>query len=191
MKQVIRKNTFETNSSSYHTISIIKNSNLKDKLKVIKPNEDLVIDTDINIDYLGDTSSYVFTARTNYEKAQVLLRYLASELDNQLDELFEKTGKDLSYNERQLWYKEHFYETPLIKAFIKAIKKYIGEDNEVEIKLTKSYSPFIEQIWDEATSFDEAIGVQDLNDVDLVSSVLYSYIFEDDFLIRESCESNE
>ena len=87
MKQVIRKNTFETNSSSYHTISIIKNSNLKDKLKVIKPNEDLVIDTDINIDYLGDTSSYVFTARTNYERAQVLLRYLASELDNQLDEL--------------------------------------------------------------------------------------------------------
>lgn len=191
MKQIIRKNTFETNSSSYHTISIIKNNNLKDKLKVIKPNEDLVIDTDIDVDYLNDTSSYVFTARTNYERAQVLLRYLASELDDQLDELFEKTDKDVSYDERQLWDKEHFYELPLIKAFIKAIKKYIGEDYKVEIKLTKDYSPFIEQIWDEATSFDEAIGVQDLNDVDLVSSVLYTYIFTNDFLIRETCESNE
>ena len=75
MKQTIRIKTFETNSSSYHTLSIYYSKD-KPKQKQIIKGQDLVIDTSIAYKTIGYTESYNYVAYNSYTKAQLVLRFI-------------------------------------------------------------------------------------------------------------------
>lgn len=193
MKQTIRVETFETNSSSYHTLSIKKTQNITNECKIIEQNKDLVIDANIHYKKIGYTDSYSYTARTNYEKAQLVLRFLGSALEDQLEDSLTDEEKALQYDDRMNALKEKFYDTPLIKAFINAIKKYIGETHSVIITLDKYYTPFYDATYDDNYYTYEVFNVSkgDLVDVDVMTDVFYNIIFTNDYEITEECESNE
>ena len=193
MKQTIRVETFETNSSSYHTLSIKKVQNITDECKIIEQNKDLVIDANIHYKTIGYTDSYSYTARTNYEKAQLVLRFLGSALEDQLEDSLTDEEKALQYEAKMNTLKEKFYDTPLIKAFINAIKKYIGETHSVTIVLDKGYTPFYDVVYDSNYYTYEIFNVSkdDLVDIDVMADIFYNIIFTNDYEITEECESNE
>lgn len=198
MKQNIRLQTFETNSSSYHTLSIIKKTNNNFDLKTIEKGKDLIIDTYIPYKKLHYTESYNFVARTNYEKAQLCLRFLASEIENQIDDLsddsFYKVNGKIDYLKMHEYEKQLFSKTKIVQAFVKAIKRYIGEDKNVKIEFSLDWSPFIHCVTDEAKDVVELFGLKshdDLESVSKLSNILYKIIFDDKYQMTEECESNE
>lgn len=198
MKQTIRLDTFETNSSSYHTLSIRKISERPAKREIIA-GEDLVINNRIEYLCLGYTDSYLFTAESSYEKAQLILRFIGYYLDDAFDDIEEL--KPLYTNEKGNWdlakreqvYKEHFYEFPLIQAYIKAIKRFIGEDKNVTIIFNEKGSPYIESVDDENKCTCEIFGVEDedLSNIDKMTDVFYNILFNSDVEMIEEYESNE
>lgn len=197
MKQTIRLETFETNSSSYHTLSIYKNSSIPKPREIIK-GEDLVINTKIPKKTIGYTESYSFIGITTYNKAQMVLRFMGYKLENQLDNLVDEKEylNEHGYwdhEKRNVCFEKVFYKAPLIQAFVKAIKKFIGEDKNVTIEFTCSSSPFIDQVSDEAESVADLFRVNedDLTNVNLMADKFYEIIFNDDFVMEEVCESNE
>ena len=194
MKQTIRINCFETNSSSYHSLSI----NIVKPTDEIIPGKDLTISSKINIRYIGDTSSYVYVARGSYEKAQLILRFISGEVEEQVDALIDDTewkngSDDFNHYDWDRLYelrKAHIYEIPLIKAFVKKIKDYIGDYN-VNIELSKSGT--LESVYDSNKSIYDILNVtgDDLNNVDTMSNLFKDYIFNNNIEIVEECESNE
>lgn len=197
MKQTIRFNTFETNSSSYHTLSIYRKSGVPKPQEIVK-GYNIIINTEIPKKTIGYTDSYSYIGVTTYNKAQMVLRFMGYALERQLDELINEkdyTNEDGKWNwdrKRELE-KEAFYKAPLIQAFVKAIKKYIGEDKDVFIAFTDTTSPYIDIVGDEDKTTSEIFGVkdEDLTNVDLMAERFYEIIFEADYIMEEVCESNE
>lgn len=197
MKQTIREKCFETNSSSYHTLTIQK---IKDDIprREIEKGKDLIINEKIVYKTIGYTESYCYIGRGTYEKAQLLLRFMGYELEDQLDELvdrdsYQNIDGSWNYEERNSLIKDKFYEAPLIKAYVKAIKRYIGEEFNVRIEFSQKYPPFLETVCDEDKSLYELFGVnkEDLTNVDLLADRFYDIIFNPEIEIIEECESNE
>ena len=197
MKQTIREKCFETNSSSYHTLTIQK---IKDDIprKEIEKGKDLIINEKIVYKTIGYTESYCYIGRSTYEKAQLLLRFMGYELEDQLDELvdrdsYQNTDGSWDYEERNSLIKDKFYEAPLIKAYVKAIKRYIGEEFNVRIEFSQKYPPFLETVCDEGKSLYDLFGVnkEDLTNFDLLADRFYDIIFNPEIEIIEECESNE
>ena len=186
MKQTIRIKTFETNSSSYHTLSIYYSKD-KPKQKQIIKGQDLVIDTKINYKTIGYTESYNYVAYNSYTKAQLVLRFIGSVIEEQLRDIVD--CKEYS-DERGNWIwdkkneleKSVFYRVPVVEAFIKAIRRYIGEDRYVTIQFTERYAPFIDYVCDEGKSVSKIFGVEekDLSDVNIMTEVFYNVIFNDE-----------
>ena len=69
MKQNIRIETFETNSSSYHTLSIVNVKDTLEEHKEIIKGKDLIITSKVKRETFSYTSSYQYIAKSNYEKA--------------------------------------------------------------------------------------------------------------------------
>lgn len=197
MKQTIRIKTFETNSSSYHTLSIY-NSKEKPKQKEIIKGQDLVIDTKINYKTIGYTNSYSYVAYNSYTKAQLVLRFIGRLIERQLEDMIDseeysdERGNSVWDKKNELE-KASFYRVPVVEAFVKAIKRYIGEDRYVTIQFTERFAPFINYVCDESKSIDEIFGVEEknLSDVNIMTKVFYNVIFNDKIEICEECESNE
>ncbi len=206
MKQNIRIKTFETNSSSYHTLSIINLKDTPKEHKEIIKGEDLIITSEVERETIGYTNSYQYIAESNYEKAQCILRFIACEVENQLMNMIDESEwVDLNepeyiegrwnsnrsdyekYNKLQ---NERFYNAPLIKAFVNAIKKYIGEEYNVIIPERKN----LDGVSDESKSLRELFNLssrEDLNNIELMSNKFYDIIFNPNYIIKENCESNE
>lgn len=197
MRQTIRIKTFETNSSSYHTLSIYYSKD-KPKQKQIIKGQDLVIDTSIAYKTIGYTESYNYVAYNSYTKAQLVLRFMGRVIEEQLRDIVD--CKEYS-DERGNWIwdkkneleKSVFYRVPVVEAFVKAIKRYIGEDRYVVIQFTERYAPFIDYVCDEGKSISEIFGTEEknLSDVNIMTEVFYNVIFNDEIEMSEECESNE
>ena len=197
MKQAIRIKTFETNSSSYHTLSIYYSKD-KPKQKQIIKGQDLVIDTSIAYKTIGYTESYNYVAYNSYTKAQLVLRFIGRVIEEQLRDIVD--CKEYS-DERGNWIwdkkneleKSVFYRVPVVEAFVKAIKRYIGEDRYVVIQFTERSAPFIDYVCDEGKSVSEIFGTEEknLSDVNIMTEVFYNVIFNDEIEMSEECESNE
>ena len=196
MKQTIRYNTFETNSSSYHSLSIQK---IKDKnIQEIEKGKDLTINTTINYKTIGDTESYEFIGRGSYNKAKMVLRFMGYELDNQLEnivdeKLYTNADDTWDYDKRNELLKANFYNIPLIQGFVKAIKRYIGEDRNVTIEFTSNTDPYIERVDDEEKSLCDIFNIneEDYQNVDKLADTFYNVIFDNNIEMIEECESNE
>lgn len=184
MKIYIRENTFETNSSSTHSLSINKSKPIE-----IKKDKDVCIDPKIDIHYIGGTSCYVHTSKGSYAKAQSVLRFMGYELEEQLDDLIQDQEWETTTIRNKIL-KEKLYEAPMIKAFVKAIKKYIGEEYNVTIVTQDEYQ-IIETVIDYDKSVAQIFGVTDLTDVDTLADRFYEIIFDDNIEITEECESND
>ena len=197
MKQTIRIKTFETNSSSYHTLSIYYSKD-KPKQKQIIKGQDLVIDTSIAYKTIGYTESYNYVAYNSYTKAQLVLRFIGRVIEEQLRDIVD--CKEYS-DERGNWIwdkkneleKSVLYRVPVVEAFVKAIKRYIGEDRYVVIQFTERSAPFIDYVCDEGKSVSEIFGTEEknLSDVNIMTEVFYNVIFNDEIEMSEECESNE
>ena len=215
MKQTIRLKTFETNSSSYHSLAIIKQSKETKNAREIIPGQDLEITSKVSRRTMSWTSSYQFTARSTFDKAQTLLRFIASEVDNQCDEIvkeseytnydepeyledyYDEKGchhirtnpKRHDYELRRKLIDERFYEVPLIKAFVNAIKKYIGEDKQVIIPEKRD----LDCLYDEGNGLDDLLMIPryELKNAELLTKKFYEIIFDPDYILQEDCESNE
>ena len=197
MRQTIRIKTFETNSSSYHTLSIYYSKD-KPKQKQIIKGQDLVIDTKINYKTIGYTDSYSYVAYNSYAKAQLVLRFIGRVIEEQLEDMIDSK----EYSDKKgnwIWDKKNeleksvFYRVPIVEAFVKAIRRYIGEDRYVVIQFTETSAPFIDYVCDEGKSVSEIFGTEEknLSDVNIMTEVFYSVIFNDEIEICEECESNE
>ena len=197
MKQTIRIKTFETNSSSYHTLSIYYSKDKPKQQEIIK-GRDLIIDTKITYKTIGYTESYNYVAYNSYTKAQLVLRFIGRVIEEQLEDMID--SKEYS-DERGNWIwdkkneleKSVFYRVPVVEAFVKAIKRYIGEDRYVSIQFTERSAPFIDYVYDESKSISEIFGVEEssLSNVDIMSEVFYNIIFNNEVEMSEECESNE
>lgn len=197
MIQTTRFNCFETNSSSYHSLSIHKKSAEKPKCEII-PGKDIIISSKIDIRHIGYTESYSYVAKNSYEKAQLILRFIGGELEEQVDKLISedewKNGsndfRQYDWDKRYILRAERVYQTPIMCAYINAIKKYIG-DYEVKVELNKSGLP--EQVYDSNQGLSDVLMINDddLENVELLTDKFYEYIFNDDYEITEECESNE
>lgn len=198
MKQTIRFQTFETNSSSYHTLSIYRNSTRPAPKQIVR-GQDLVIDTRIPYKTIGDTSSYSFVGIGSYTKAQMVLRFMGYKLEDQINDLVNEEEEYTDENDHWNWdkkselEKEKFYDAPLIQAFVKAIKKFIGNDQKVIIEFNQRSCPFIDQVSDDGEYTYNLFNVNesDLENVDIMADKFYDIIFDDDIEMSEECESNE
>ena len=206
MKQCIRVETFETNSSSYHTLAIVNTKNLREEHREIIKGQDLEITSNVKRETLGWSESYQYIAKSNYEKAQCILRFIAFDVEHQLDKMIDESEytninepkftddgcynlNRFNFNRKQILKNERFYDVPLIKAFINAIKRYIGEEYKVIIIEGNA----LDGISDEEKSLEDLFNVSedDLKNVEIMTDKFYDIIFNPDYVIREDCESNE
>lgn len=198
MKQTIRFKTFETNSSSYHSLSI-SHVNEQPKPLEIEKDKDLTVSTKINVKYIGYTESYCFTAKGSYEKAQLILRFIAGMLENQFEEVIDEKlyideNGHWNIEKRDQVFKDNFYNLPLIKAYVNAIKQYIGDNHEVKIEFNDKWIPFLDMVSDDAKANYEIFNLQnkdDLKNVEIMTRVINDAIFNPNIEITEECESNE
>ena len=199
MKQVIRDLCFETNSSSYHSLTIRKIMYDIPK-KEIEVGKDLIIDNSkiTHEKFPSWSESYKCTARGSYDKAQLVLRFLGYDLENQLEDLvddseYKNADGNWDRDRRDSLLESKFYETTFIKAFVKAIKRYIGEDRNVVIEFNEDWVPYIEIVSDEAKDFYELFDIseEDAQDVDKLADKFFNIIFNPEIEMIEECESNE
>lgn len=199
MKQTIRERCFETNSSSYHSLTI-QRINREITGKEIVRGQDLIINNCkiCKSKFPSWSESYKTIARSTYEKAQLVLRFMGYDLEDQLESMVDsKEYSDINGNyiheKRNELLKSQFYQTPLIKAFIKAIKKHIGEEQNVIIEFTQNYCPYIEVVSDEGKSLYELFNIkkEDITNVDLLADRFYEIIFNPEIEMIEEYESNE
>lgn len=198
MKQTIRFETFETNSSSYHSLSISHVSEQPKPLEIEK-DKDLTVNTKINVKYIGYTESYCFTAKGSYEKAQLILRFIAGMLENQFEEVVDEKlyideNGHWNLEKRDQVFKDNFYNLPLIKAYVNAIKQYIGDNHEVKFEFNGKWIPFLDMVSDDAKANYEVFNLQnkdDLKNVEIMTRVINDAIFNPNIEITEECESNE
>lgn len=199
MKQISRLQVFETNSSTYHTLTI-QTINPKITGREIVKGQDLIINNAqiAKSQFPSWSESYRSTARSTYEKAQLVLRFMGYELEEQLDALVDKKEyTDIQGNwlheKRDQLLKAQFYNTPFIKAFVKAIKRYIGEEHNVIIEFNNDWTPYIQTVSDESKYFHELFMItkEDLTNVELLADRFYNVIFNPEIEMIEECESNE
>lgn len=194
MNQIIRELVFETNSSTYHTITIRGKTDIRPEN--FEKNKDYIISA--NIDNFKKTvnsysSSYNAVAQGSLEKAQMLLRILAPEIENQLDMMVE-WDHNLSWENNQDRFFAKFYDVPVVQAFIQAIKKYVGENQQITIEFNDNAIPFISCVYDDSKDISTLLGFgssKDMEDVEKLRERLYQIIFDEDIEIEDLCESNE
>lgn len=195
MKQTIRISTFETNSSSYHSISIHKVGN-GPKLTDIEIGKPTVLDGKINYKTIAYTDSYTFTSRTKLDKANMLCRYFGYTVEDWAAEqpgYDEKVGK-LPYGyDRVMALREFGLNCPLLTAIKKVIEEYT--DSVVIFKFADNkYEPFFEdRHMDNDYYLYEILQIkkENLFNEDVLMNRFKNIIFNDEIEITEEYSCNE
>ena len=184
MKQVVRIETFETNSSSYHSISIRRKSDAeKEILEEIEFGKVTTLTGKIKYKTIGYTESYCFVSRTRYISAKVDdLIYDLPEYDE-----LEKIKSD--YERKQARIKIGFSQ-PLFTALQKAISNYTKADVVFEPN-ANTWNDWFEPIYGEDNDLYDIIGTEDFTNEDVLIEAYTKVIFDDDIELIEECESNE
>lgn len=194
MKQTIREKTFETNSSSYHSISIRRKSDKeKEILQEIEVGKETVLTGKIKYKTIGYTESYSFTSRTKLDKANMLCRYISAEIENAIYDLPEydtyvDTAKD--DKERRERKRELGIKHPLFSALVKAIEKYTGAPVKFDFNGNR-WDDWFEPVYSETESLQDLVKTKDFDNEEFLTQAYYDIIFDDDIEITEECESNE
>lgn len=193
MKQCIRVETFETNSSSYHTISIRRKSD-KEKLEEIEVGKETVLTGKIKYKTIGCTESYSFVSRTKLDKANMLCRYISAAMNSWLDECSDydnyiDEAKDS--DERKLRKREVGLKQPLFTALEKAITNYTNSPVVFDFSKSPRWDYWFDPIYDECKDLSDIIGTRDYKNEEKLIEAYTNIIFNDDIELVEECESNE
>lgn len=195
MKQTIRESTFETNSSSYHSISIRRKSDIaKERLQEIEVGKETILTGKIKYVTIGYTSSYSFISRTKLDKANMLCRYISAEMNSWLDECdaydeYINEGKDS--DERRSRRREVGLKQPLFTALEKAIINYTNAPVVFDFSQTDRWEDWFESVYDECKGLDSLIGTREYGNEEKLIEAYTKVIFDDDVELVEECESNE
>ena len=194
MKQTIRFETFETNSSSYHSVSIHRKGYRKEEepleFEIGKP---ITLDGRIKYKTIGDTDSYIFTSRTKLDKTNMLLRYIDDRIDDWVCEQpeYEKIDRSkLEYHDIKKIKRELALRCPLIVALKELIEEYIQA--EVTFRFSENWSDYFDSVYPEDLSVYDIFKLDDagLGDVAKIKEAYKNIIFDDEIEITEECESN-
>ena len=193
MKQTIRLKTFETNSSSTHSISICGKYD-KAKITFDKFKNTKIVDLDFgNIKkiYQGYLS-YIIEAETDYEKAAFLLTMMGNDIEDELYDLV-KPADVSDFDEREELRKSKFYEVSYVKALINAIKKTLGEDWNINVIFNSRCSPFISTNTDSNYSTYNILGLSEdqYKNIECLTNKLNEIIFNPDVIIKYVYEGND
>lgn len=196
MKQTIRYSTFETNSSSYHTITIRKKKydTLKDNIVKGNPTK---LTGKINYKTIGYTSSYQYTSVNSLDKANMLLRYMGADIEcswiYDQEEYDKLCDSGIRYNEPG--YKEAYLailkKYKPLQVMLKVISDYTGEETSVDF--SHPASPYIDTVSDDNQGLDDLLDLNgtEMEDEDLLYAAIKWIVFNDEVEIIEECESNE
>lgn len=193
MKQVIRIETFETNSSSYHSISIRRKSDAeKEVLEEIEFGKITTLTGKIKYKTIGYTESYCFVSRTKLDKANMLCRYISAKMDDLIYDLpeYDKLSDFKSDAERKQARIKLGFSQPLFTALQKAIGNYTKADVVFEPN-ANTWNDWFEPIYGEDNDLYDIIGTEDFTNEDVLIEAYTKVIFDDDLEIIEECESNE
>ena len=194
MKQTIRFETFETNSSSYHSVSIHRKGYRKEEepleFEIGKP---ITLDGRIKYKTIGDTDSYTFTSRTKLDKTNMLLRYIDDRIDDWVCEQpeYEKIDRSkLEYHDIKKIKRELALRCPLIVALKELIEEYIQA--EVTFRFSENWKDYFDSVYPENLSVYDIFKLDDagLGDVAKIKEAYKNIIFDDEIEITEECESN-
>lgn len=195
MKQTIRDNTFETNSSSYHSISIRRKSDAeKEKLTEIEIGKETILTGKIKYKKIGYTESYCFVSRTKLDKANMLCRYISAAMDNWLDncdDYDDYINEPEDWDERRARRKEVGLKQPLFTALEKAITNYTNAPVIFDFSKSDRWNNWFEQIYAEDNDLSDIIGTEDYANEEKLIEAYTKVIFDDDIELIEECESNE
>ena len=186
MKVTIRYNTFETNSSSYHTVTISeKPTNLRYTL--LEDMKQILLDGNFRRDCIGSTGCYSTTAITNYEKANMILAILVSDIERYVDEKLDYSGTKEEKMECAL-------NSPYVKILMNAINRRV--DAPIEIRFVDTYNFVDHAIYDEDSSLDDFLNlpeVEEIDDVDLTPCIdkMEELIFNDSIDLKIDYETND
>lgn len=193
MKQVIRIETFETNSSSYHSISIRKKSDAdKEVLEEIEFGKVTTLTGTIKYKTIGYTESYCFTSRTKLDKANMLCRYISAQMDDLIYDLpgYDEISNIKDDEERKEARRQLGLNHPLFSALVKAIKNYTKADVKFDFK-ANDWNDWFYPVWGEDADLYDIIGTKETENEDVLVEAYTKVIFDDDLEIIEECESNE
>ena len=193
MKQTIRIETFETNSSSYHSISIRKKSDKK-VLQEIEVGKETILTGKIDYKTIGYTESYSFVSRTKLDKANMLCRYISAVMQSWLDECDdydEYINNGADSDERRARRKEVGLKQPLFTALKKAITNYTNAPVNFDFSKAPKWEDWFESVYDESKDLSDIIGISDYSNEEKLVEAYSRVIFDDDLEIIEECESNE
>ena len=191
MKQSIRIECFETNSSSYHTITI-KRTSQRPKLRDIEIGKETEITGVINKRCIGDTSSYLYTSLNKLDKANMLVRYFGYEFDDWLysEEIYNQF-KGMTDDEKQEKVLELAYEFPYYKAIVECISNYTGCKTILKPSENRYWSSLFNCVSDDGMSIETILGINSSITHEELVEKFNNIIFDDDYVIIEECESNE
>lgn len=196
MKQTIREQTFETNSSSYHSVTIHSVESYKPAVEIEK-GKITELDGEIIYKTIGSSSSYSYTSRSMLDKANMLLRVIASDIEGHwiydqpdYDNIVCKF--DYRSDERKKAYIDLVQTCPMIVALKDSISNYTNAATIIKFDTTIG-SPYLQTVYDCDNYLHEILHINrgDLDDVDRLTEVFTDIIFNDKIQITEECESND
>lgn len=192
MKQTVRFETFETNSSSYHSVSIHRKSFKEEpkpwEITVGQPTE---LDGVINYKTIGYTSSYTYTSRTKLDKANMILRLLDGSINDwvwETDE-YKNLPEGMPYSDKKIEKRKIALKCPILLAIKEVIEEYT--QSEVIFKFTDQGGDFFPAVYPEYFDIATDLGISDAESMEQLTKAFKKVIFDDDFEITEECESNE
>ena len=182
MKQVIRIETFETNSSSYHSISIRRKSDAeKEVLEEIELGKVTTLTGKIKYKTIGYTESYCFTSRTKLDKANMLCRYISAQMDELIYDLpgYDELSNIKDDAERKQARTKLGFSQPLFTALQKAISNYTKADVVFEPN-ADSWNDWFYPVWGEDADLYDIIGTKETENEDVLVEAYTKVIFDDD-----------
>lgn len=192
MRQTVRFETFETNSSSYHSVSIHRKSFKEEpkpwEITVGQPTE---LDGVINYKTIGYTSSYTYTSRTKLDKANMLLRLFDGTINEWVweTEEYKNLPEGMPYENKKVEKRKIALNCPILLAMKEVIQEYTQAD--VTFKFTDRSGDFFPSVYPEDFDMETDLGIYDIESMEQLTKAFKKVIFDDDFEITEECESNE
>lgn len=207
----IRLNTFETNSSSYHTLTVTK---VKPIIKEDIIGDDLIIKT-----VRQGNCNRTWEFNTPITKLKSLLNFLSYRIEEQAEAMFEVTDSrykkskshiEVRFNEvmqeDENWYitdeegfyfssltakerQEFFNKTSIVKALIKLIKNRLGKNLILKYD---DINVFDSDCFDQdLTDLKKGYKKEDFNNKEFLYNLFEDIIFNDEIILEHECQTNE
>lgn len=194
MKRIVRLNTFETNSSSSHSLVITKRT--ESVMKYFPKNSDEVFElTEYGVAYCHEYGYEVNVMYNEVDKARFMLNVIAGHIEAADDYDDENHYPEVSYWVDGDWEKGIKNTNRTFEMLIKQkpfvwLKELLEERTGTKFEFVKPDVwgfPYYRQAYDSNYSLDEAIGINWFDENEFKKRMA-EIIFDDDIIIKDSSE---